>query len=87
MDNTNNKVNRSEKVQFIELKGQIILLLAIFMALALFTCGFLIGQGNGDVTKFTDKEIERIIELYNVYDDDVTVYRQPDGTILIGVDN
>lgn len=70
-----------------EQKNKIVGLLAFFMACVLFTVGYLLGSGKGEVTKFTEEDIETIIKFQNTYEDDVIVYRGSDGELMIGLDD
>lgn len=81
--NEKDKKEKEEKKQNIKIIG----FLAFFMACVIFVAGYLLGSGEGEVTKFTEDDIEIIIKFQKTYEDDVIVYRGKDGTLMIGLDD
>lgn len=81
--NEKDKKDNGEKNQ----KTKIIGLLIFFMACVIFAAGYLLGSGEGEVTKFTEDDIETIIKFQETYEDDVIVYRGKDGELMIGLDD
>lgn len=81
--NEKDKKDNGEKNQNIKLIG----LLIFFIACVIFAAGYLLGSGEGEVTKFTEDDIEMIIKFQETYEDDVIVYRGKNGELMIGLDD